>query len=100
MQRQEQVPMQLLEVGSHIKFKIAHAVIDGIEGEWPWGEVVGMVHDRRIRVRVGNELVSSDVHGIFYGDVLELEMIYLEPDLPPIWQSVGKALPEGEGFRA
>jgi hypothetical protein len=84
-----EVKMQILKFGSHMKFRIAHVTRDSIEGEWPWGQVVGVVNDHRVVVRVDNELIASDLHGIFFGDLVELEMTFIEPDFSPVWQFIG-----------
>jgi hypothetical protein len=88
--------MQLLEVGSHLKCRIAHITNRyGIEAEQPWGQVVSVVNDHRIIVKLDNELVSSDLHGLFLGDLVELELTPVEPH-GAIWQYVGKIIEHKE----
>ena len=82
--------VHLLVVGTHLKFRVPHITRDGIEAEWPWGQVVGVINEHRVAIRVDNLLIASDLHGFYFGDVLELELAWVECGSVLIWQSVGK----------
>jgi hypothetical protein len=80
---------QLIEVGTLVKFRIPFPSEDNVVAESPWRKVVGVKTFGRILVEVQNELICSDLHGYQFGDIVELEQVWLSPDSEAIWQAVG-----------
>ena len=85
----EDPPPELIEVGTHLKIRIACVSEEGPIGECPWAQVVGARHSGRVLARIDNELIMSDIHGYQLHDIVELEKIWLDPRYEAIWQVVG-----------
>jgi hypothetical protein len=83
----------LAKVGSNLKVRIPFPADPegGPVAECPWIEVVGIKTPFRILGRIVNELVWEDLHGYRFGDIIEVEEIWLAPGTSSLWQVVGAA---------
>ena len=55
-----------MKIGKHVKVFL--------KGESPWAIVTKIISPTHIKAKIDNHLVSTDMHGLLFGDVADFEL--------------------------